>query len=1097
MAKRDLPNGSQVAAKRMRRDEEEDDEQRSYNQEIRDDDEQHGSSMIPRPDLSVCEKTGYRPGSILQIYMKNVMSYDECVVNFGPTLNFVIGPNGSGKSTMLAAICLAFAAPINCMGKASLKAQQLIKATKAELEVRVKVKNLDGKRDLTFKRTLARDEAQGKFYINGEKSNAKEVRKRARELDIQISSMTRFLPQDRVKDFTTMSPKDLLITTMEDVGYANMRSHYDSLVKQQENSADDEQQLKLATDKLADLMRRREGLSGQIAQLEEREKQEEQVKKLQGVASYVKGLSLQQACDRLATEIDELKANYRALGAERDELNESKSIHEKKHAHATQSLNARSAKADEYWRKYRQLQKKEQDISTRMAQYEGELEAAQKRLDQHERHAADLQQKVKAEQQKYTELCAQIDDPAFQAKAKQLHDQRKEYQQQFEDAKNAKRTLDNRFRESRTKADELHSKLDNERRKNSTFQPVLRINANLIEKVKAIAPPSTYNYSLPAINTVRLKRDSVEDQRMISAVVKNVAQQFVARDSASSAQMVGVADIISVREINKSLLEASHNVPANRVQLRELGFDGYLLDLIEGPDHNLAHLCEAARLHQIPYSRQGLTPEQIAKVPASMSRFISKNMLYTVKKSRYGNQYTSTNQIIYEKVPDRTLEKDLQAQYDKLAARLKPINEEVRTADSVLKDKQHLLSETTSSLREHRRAESSKPIFLKNLQHAKAKLKDHTESPPETMDAVKARIEKDRSKVRDEVAATLLQRVQRIQKLSKIIPLGQKESVELAQASALKESTKIRLMEVEQERGQFKTRARRLMERHEAAKAEYQEYMETQGGTVDEETVAFVEQLKEQYDGPHLIEHVEAQIATLHQELTYANVDMDARTKFEEVTQEAERTQKQVDHYTSKRDNAAEEMQKTIDTFVPRLKEMVGTISSRFYELLKVKEGASGQVQLRTTKEKADPNDPAPEEPLPFSAWGIEIMCSFRTGATMCKLDGTTQSGGERSISIGTYLLALQSVAPVAFRALDEINQALDAKNEVIMNQHVADTAFKEHQQLFLLSPKLIRFNYPKGMRILTICNGSGVTTKGPSGGSFLSLKHLLDVFRE
>lgn len=79
----------------------------------------------------------------------------------------------------------------------------------------------------------------------------------------------------------------------------------------------------------------------------------------------------------------------------------------------------------------------------------------------------------------------------------------------------------------------------------------------------------------------------------------------------------------------------------------------------------------------------------------------------------------------------------------------------------------------------------------------------------------------------------------------------------------------------------------------------------------------------------------------------------------------------------------------------------------------------------------------------------------------------------------------------MAFRALDEINQALDAKNEVIMNQHVADTAADFDQQLFLLSPKLIHFKYPKKMRILTICNGSGVATKGATGGSFW----LLSIF--
>lgn len=51
----------------------------------------------------------------------------------------MIGPDGFGKSTNLAGIYLAFAAPVSCMGKPSLKSQHLIKSSKEELEVSVYV----------------------------------------------------------------------------------------------------------------------------------------------------------------------------------------------------------------------------------------------------------------------------------------------------------------------------------------------------------------------------------------------------------------------------------------------------------------------------------------------------------------------------------------------------------------------------------------------------------------------------------------------------------------------------------------------------------------------------------------------------------------------------------------------------------------------------------------------------------------------------------------------------------------------------------------------------------------------------------------------
>ncbi|SEI36688.1 YALIA101S13e01134g1_1 [Yarrowia lipolytica] len=1117
MAKRDLPNGSQTVAKRRRTQDEQmgvfdddiDEEQRAYNNEIREHDQQHGSEMIPRPSLDICEKTGYRPGSILQIYMKNVMSYDECLVNFGPTLNFVIGPNGSGKSTMLAAICLAFAAPITCMGKAALKAQQLIKSTKDALEVRVVVKNFAGMPDLTFKRTLTRDEKQGKFFINGKSATMKEVRATARELDIQIVSMTRFLPQDRVKDFTTMSPKELLITTMEDVGYKNMRSHYDSLVNQQEHSADDEHRLQLATDALADLDRRRNDLTDKIAQLEEREKQEEMVKKLEKVAVYSKGIFLKQETERIKVEVAQLNAANKDLIEEKETLSEKMGSYQQVIKTCGNEMSQKEEKAKQYWRKYRELRNKDKEIAGKMAKHEGDFEAAQRRLDKHEEETKVLQNKVQEDQASYTALCKELDDPAFQERKEGLKAKLAELDKDYSEAKQVMRDLEAKRRNESGKADEIHSALESERRVNDRFVPVQRINMNLIQKVKRIAPPDQFRYSLPAINTVRLKQNNLDDQRMVSAVVRTTAQHFVARDSSAAAQIVRVEDKITVREVSKSFEEASHTVPVAREQLRGFGFDGYILDLVEGPDHNLAHLCETAKIHAVPYSRQGLTTEQISKLPPSINRFISKNMLYTVKQSRYGQRYTSTksepidtyppkkdSQIIYEKLPDRSREQELQEQYDELVQRLRPLKEEVKTANSLLQDKAHLKNETADELRRYRTRESKKDILAKNLHTAKVKLKKHVENAPAGIEEVKALIAKKRNETRDEIAANMLDRVKVIKKLGQIIPDAQKDAIALARANVLVSSLKTRYAEVEAERAQFKEKFQRLKERYKAAKAEYEAYMANKE-EVEPEYVVFFEELKAQYDGPDLQAHVDAQIDALRQELTFANVDMDARNKYEEVLRQAERTKQEVVYLTNKRDNAAEEMQKIIDVFVPELERIVNLVSSRFAELLKKKEKASGLVVLRTVKEKANPNDPSPEEPLPFSQWGIEIMVSFREGGNKCKLDGTTQSGGERSISIGTYLLALQGVAPVAFRALDEINQALDAKNEVIMNQHVADTAADFDQQLFLLSPKLIHFNYPKKMRILTICNGSGVATKGATGGSFLALKHLQHVFSE
>jgi structural maintenance of chromosomes protein 5 len=57
-----------------------------------------------------------------------------------------------------------------------------------------------------------------------------------------------------------------------------------------------------------------------------------------------------------------------------------------------------------------------------------------------------------------------------------------------------------------------------------------------------------------------------------------------------------------------------------------------------------------------------------------------------------------------------------------------------------------------------------------------------------------------------------------------------------------------------------------------------------------------------------------------------------------------------------------------------------------------------------------------------YENFGLTIRVSFREGQALQEL-GSTQSGGERSVSTAIYLLALQELTDVPFRCLDEINQ--------------------------------------------------------------------------
>lgn len=82
-------------------------------------------------------------------------------------------------------------------------------------------------------------------------------------------------------------------------------------------------------------------------------------------------------------------------------------------------------------------------------------------------------------------------------------------------------------------------------------------------------------------------------------------------------------------------------------------------------------------------------------------------------------------------------------------------------------------------------------------------------------------------------------------------------------------------------------------------------------------------------------------------------------------------------------------------------------ISVKFAELF-AHLGCVGNVQLTKHQD--------------YDKWGLDILIRFRDNEELCELNGHRQSGGEKSVTIMMYLMALQSFSRSPFRVVDEIN---------------------------------------------------------------------------
>lgn len=134
-----------------------------------------------------------------------------------------------------------------------------------------------------------------------------------------------------------------------------------------------------------------------------------------------------------------------------------------------------------------------------------------------------------------------------------------------------------------------------------------------------------------------------------------------------------------------------------------------------------------------------------------------------------------------------------------------------------------------------------------------------------------------------------------------------------------------------------------------------------------------------------------------------------------------------------------------------------------------------------------------------FAKWGVEILVKFRDEDQLMPLSGHRQSGGEKAVTIISYLMSLQYQSTAPFRVVDEINQGMDPRNERAVHNILVETVCNAkgddaaHGQYFLITPKLLPdLNYHRDMRILVVYNGDFLTegwSKSSDGLGLIKVK--------
>jgi len=131
------------------------------------------------------------------------------------------------------------------------------------------------------------------------------------------------------------------------------------------------------------------------------------------------------------------------------------------------------------------------------------------------------------------------------------------------------------------------------------------------------------------------------------------------------------------------------------------------------------------------------------------------------------------------------------------------------------------------------------------------------------------------------------------------------------------------------------------------------------------------------------------------------------------------------DEVSVSRQEVMSELDKRLSRWRDVLSNFLEELTGRYAEILK-SVSATGNIRLISSRD--------------IEKCGLEIMVGYK-GNKPTALDAFTQSGGERSIAMMAFLLALQQSITSPFRAIDEFDVHMDPKNRESVTQLIMSSA--------------------------------------------------------
>lgn len=586
-----------------------------------------GYRRSPKGKVRAQGPAKHQPGAIVRVTLTDFVTYTKAEFKPGPTLNMIIGPNGTGKSTLVCAICLGLGFKPDLLGRvtqASAFVKHGMKRAIIEIELEADPDRHTANPVITTK--ITRDGNKSEFMIDGKKASKKDLDRLTRSFSIQVDNLCQFLPQDRVAEFSRMTPVDLLVQTQRAAAPPEMNEWHDQLKAMRKEQKAKEIEQQSVTEDLKNKVNRQNQQQGMVERLRERSELQARMTNLEKLrpfpayrAAKLRHTEARKRLKDAETELKQLEDQAAPnLRAEKDKEAYLKQIQtvvtkqgkmvERMESNADQKgkeLNAKGEKIKECDKLIEIATRNKKDAKADMPNLNRQKTAI-------ERHMANP-----PEQPDFAAYNADIREKVrelreCEGREQDLRQQTGSLRQQKAQREQVVARAEEEMASLQTQAGQQANKLKLASRHSAQAWDWIQDNQDKFQS-EVFGPPMI-------VCTVRDPRhaavvESIIGQSEMKAFTVTSRADFTTL-SRELYDRQGLSDI-TIRQSEQAI--GAFKPPCSDDRLRSLGLEAWIIDLMDGPDPVLAMLCDNRKIESAAFASRELNEQQLDTLRADNS----------------------------------------------------------------------------------------------------------------------------------------------------------------------------------------------------------------------------------------------------------------------------------------------------------------------------------------------------------------------------------------------------------------------------------------------------------------------------------------------